>query len=494
VEVMNLLPLIVVVPLITAVVFSYIYRSKYVKPLTLFIGFILLVLPLLGTYGPYFFGGHGIVYIDTIPLVSGIAYTLNPLKETMIFTLMLIGSIVLVLSTRERELSGVFTSLVLMGLASVSAVILTEDLFNLYVFYEIAAITQAGLVILSGTEEAYRSAFRYLLVGTMAGSILLLGVGLLLSATGSLNIGDMGRCLTVNPLTPTVYGGLLMLIVGLAYGGGLPPFHTLKADLYARAKPFVAAILQAYSKFILIALMLVVLKLFGNLPIFHTTRGVLIALSVFAMVFGTVMALLQEDYRKLLAYHTVSQGGYVALGLALGTPLAILAGIFHGINHTLYKSALFIGAHILDKIKSTDMRKVGGLLLVTPTLAFLILCAKLASIGIPPFNGFQSKLLLAEAVMNANMPELAVLMLILSIGTFLYMMKAFYLIFLRPCSEEQLREFKDVKISKYYILSLGLLLVLCLFLGIYPDIVIDRLYPVVEDIGVKWVLESIKNS
>ncbi|AXI25179.1 hydrogenase subunit F [Methanofervidicoccus sp. A16] len=485
---MNLLPLIVVVPLIMAIIFSYIYRSKYVRSLTLLMALVLLILPFLGTYGPYFFGGHGITFIEGIPLVSGILYTLNPLKEILLFTLMLIGSLVLILSTKEKNLSGVFTSLVLMGLASVSAVILTEDLFNLYVFYEIAAIAQAGLVILAGTENAYRSAFKYLLVGTMAGSILLLGVGLLLSATGTLNIGDMGRYLALNPLTPTVYGGLLMLIVGLAYGGGLPPFHTLKVDLYARAKPFVSAILQTYSKFVLIALMLVILKLFGNLPIFNTIRGVLIALSVIAMVFGTVMALLQEDYRKLLAYHTISQGGYVALGLALGTPLGIVAGIFHGINHALYKSALFIGAHIVDKVRSSDMRKVGGLLLTIPIVAFLMLFAKFASIGIPPFNGFQSKLLLAEAVMGANIPELVVLMLIVSIGTFLYMMKAFYLIFLKPCGEEQLKEYRDVKISKYHIFSLGLLVVLCLILGVYPDIVLDRLYPIGEEIGISWVL------
>ncbi|HIQ32351.1 MAG TPA: energy conserving hydrogenase EhbF [Methanothermococcus okinawensis] len=482
---MNLLPLIVVIPLLMAIVFSYIYRSKYIRLLTLLMALVLLVLPLLGLYGPYFFGGHGVVYIEGMPFVSGILYTLNPLKETLIFTLMLIGVLVLIISTREERLSGTFTALVLMGLASVSAVILTEDLFNLYVFYEIAAITQAGLVILAGREEAYRSAFRYLLVGTMAGSILLLGVGLLLSATGSLNIVDMGRYLALKPLTPTVYGALLMLIVGLAYGGGLPPFHTLKVDLYSRTKPFVAAILQTYSKFILIALMLVILKLFGGLPIFNTTRGVLIALSVFAMVFGTVMALLQDDYRRLLAYHTVSQGGYVALGLALGTPLGIVAGIFHGINHALYKSALFIGAHIVEKIKSPYMREVGGLLLAMPTVTFLILCAKLASIGIPPFNGFQSKLLLAEAVMSADMPELVILMLIVSIGTFLYMMKAFYLIFLKPCSEEQLREYREVRISKYHIFSLGLLVLLCIVLGLYPDMVLDRLLPLGEEIAIE---------
>lgn len=485
----NFLPLIVVFPLIMSIIFSYIYKSKTVRILTFLMALILVVLPFFGTYGTYFFGDHAIA-LGSTSLTSGIAYVLNPAKNVMVFTLMLIGSLILISATGEKKLNGIFTSLMLMGLASVSAIIMAEDIFNLYVFYEIAAITQAGLVIASGTENAYKAAFRYLLIGTMAGSLLLLGIALLLSATGTLNIEDMRNFLANNSATPAIYGGLLMLIIGLGYGGGLPPFHTIKADMYSRARPFVASMLQTYSKFVLIALMIVILKLFGGLPYFNTTRGVLIALSIGGMVFGTVMALLQNDYKKLLAYHTISQGGYVAAGLAIGTPLGIVAGIFHGINHAIYKSALFLGAHIVSKAKSSNMAKLGGLLPFMPFVAFMILCAKLATIGIPPLNGFQSKLLLVDAAMKANIPELAIIMILVSIGTFVYMMKAFYLIFLKPCSEEQIEEYKNIKISKYSVFSLAILTVLCILLGIYPDIVVDRIYPFAKDIGINWALNK----
>ena len=154
----NFLPLIVVFPLIMSIIFSYIYKSKIVRILTLLMALILIVLPFIGTYGTYFFGGHGIDLGGT-SLTSGIAYVLNPTKNVMIFTLMLIGSLILISASGEKKLNGIFTSLMLMGLASVSAIIMTEDIFNLYVFYEIAAITQAGLVIASGTENAYKAAF-----------------------------------------------------------------------------------------------------------------------------------------------------------------------------------------------------------------------------------------------------------------------------------------------------------------------------------------------
>ena len=484
-EKMNLLPLIVVFPLIMAIIFNFLYKSRIIKALTLLMALSLLVLPFLAGYGTYYFAGHGIME----GLVSGIAYTYDPAKQIMVFVLMLIGSLVLISGIGEKKVNGLFTSLILMGLASVSAVVLADDLFNIYVFYEIAAIAQTGLVIASGTENAYKAAFRYMLIGTVAGSLLLFGIAFLLSATGTLNISDMHNYLANNPATPTIYGGLMMLIIGLCYGSGLPPFHTVKADVYARAKPFIASMLQTYSKFVLVALMLVIFKLFGGLSYFNTAHGVLIALSIFGMVFGVVMALLQSDYKKLLSYHAISQGGYVAAGLALGTPLGIIAGIFHAINHVIYKSALFLGAHIVSQKKSSNLAKLGGLLPIMPTVAFMILCAKLAISGVPPFNGFQSKLLLAEAAMNVNMPELAIIMIIVSIGTFVSMMKAFYLIFLKPCSEEQMEEYKNLKVSKYSVFSLAVLTILCVILGIYPDIVINQIAPFANDIGKSLMIK-----
>ncbi|MBG0769226.1 energy conserving hydrogenase EhbF [Methanococcus maripaludis] len=482
---MNLLPLIVVFPMFVAIIFNYLNgKDKLIRPMTLIMAILLLALPFIGSYGIYNFGAHGIEN----GLISGISYLYTPVKQLIITVIMLIGSLVLITGLGEKKSSGLFVALMLMGLASVSAVVMADDLFNIYVFYEIAAIAQTGLVIASGTEKAYRSAFRYLILGNFAGSILLLGVSMLLAATGTLNITDMHNFLLNNPSTPTIYGGLLMLIIGLCYGSGLPPFHTVKADIYARAKPHVAAMLQTYSKFVLVALLLVIFKLFGGLSYFASAHGVLIGLSVLGMVFGVVMALLQTDYKKLLAYHAISQGGYVAAGIALGTPLGIVAGIFHAINHVIYKSALFLGAHIVERRKEGNLNKLGGLLPVIPATAFMVLCAKLAISGVPPFNGFQSKLLLAEAAMNVNMPELAIIMILVSIGTFVSMMKAFYLIYLKPCSQEQLEEYKKAKPSKYAVFSLAVLTFLCILLGIFQNLATDIIYPFANEIGRVWTL------
>ncbi len=482
---MNLLPLIVVFPLIMAIILNYLYKNRFVKLLTVITLLLILIFPLVSIYGTYYFAGHGIVD----GFVSGISYIYNPTKMIMVFILMLIGSLTLITSLGEK-INGLTVALILLGLGSVSAIVLSDDLFNVYVFYEIAAVAQAGLVMSSGTENAYKAGFKYLIIGTLAGSLLLFGIGLLLAGTGTLNITDMHHYLA-NIESPSygIYGGLLMMIIGLAYGSGLPPFHTVKANVYSEAEPYLAGILQTFSKFVLIAMIIIMFKIFGGLSYFATSQGVLIGLSIFAMVFGVVMALLQSDYKKLLSYHAISQVGYVSVGLALGTPLGIVAGIFHGINNVIYKTALFLGAHIVSKKASSDLSKIGGLLPVMPVVAFMILCAKLAISGVPPFNGFQSKLLLAESAMKANMPELTLIMIIVSIGTFVSMMKAFYLIFLKPCPDERLEEYKNIKISKYSIFSLTILTLLCILLGLYPDIVVNTIMPFAKDIGSQLVIK-----
>ncbi|WP_456471546.1 energy conserving hydrogenase EhbF [Methanocaldococcus sp.] len=463
---MNYLPLIVVFPLIMAIILNLLHgRDKIVKYITFLVAFSLLILPFLAPYGYYYFGGHG--YLDGY--ISGIAYLYTPFKKVILITLSLIASLVLITGMGEKIKNNMFVVFSLMGFASISAIVLADDIFNLYVFFEILAMVQAGLVFLSGTEESYKAGLRYMIIGTVAGSLMLLGIGFLLAMTGTLNITDMKNYIVNSPIT---YVSLLLLIIGYAYGSGLPPFHNIKADLYGRSKAFISALLQTFSKFTLVAIILVILNLFSSLPLFPSAKGVLLALGVLGMVFGVVMALTQSDYKRLLAYHAISQGGYVATGLALGTPLGIVAGVFHAINNVIYKSALFLGAYIVEKTGSNDLYKLGSLLPTIPYVAFLILCAKLAISGVPPFNGFQSKLLLAQAAMQANLPEIAIIMIFVSIGTFMSMMKAFYLIFLKPTN----RKYENIKVPKLALISLTILVFLCILLGVYPEIVTNYLW------------------
>jgi energy-converting hydrogenase B subunit F len=195
------------------------------------------------------------------------------------------------------------------------------------------------------------------------------------------------------------------------------------------------------------------------------------------------MALKQENYHRMLSYHAISQAGYVAAGLGIGTPTAIAAGIFHAINHVLYKSALFLGCECVGRgRKSTDFKGLGGLIGPLPAVAVLVLGAKFAISGIPPFNGFQSKLMLMGGAFDAGMPEVTAVMILVSVLTFISMMKAFHLVFLRPADVPD----DAANIPKTYVIALIILVGLCLVLGLFPDLALNLIKPVAENVGLPW--------
>ncbi|WP_423792453.1 energy conserving hydrogenase EhbF [Methanocaldococcus indicus] len=466
---MNLLPIIVLFPITMALILNLLHgKERVVKYLTYFLAISLIILPFIGNYGYYYFGGHGVVDGYT----TGIAYLYNSGKQALLIILSLIVSLSLITGMSERLKNNMFVVLTLMGFAGVAAIILSDDLFNLYVFFEIVSMVQAGLVFLSGTEESYKAGLRYTIIGVVAGSFMLLGIAFLLAVTGSLNISDIKNYIVDNPV---VYAGLMLLIVGLAYSSGLPPFHIIKADLYSRAKGFISSILQMYSKFVLVGVFLVIIKIFSGLAVYSITQGILIFLSVLAIVFGTVLALVSKDLKRLLAYSSISHVGFASIGLALGTPLAIVAGIFHIINSVIFKAGLFIMAYVISSIRCPNLEKLGGLIDKTPLLALLTLILMLSAAGIPFLGGFQSKLLIIKEVI-IYYPEIAIIMILASIGSFIYMTKAFYLIFLRPTNYE----YDKIKVPKSAIFSMIVLVILTILFGVYPDIILKYLINLVD--------------
>ncbi len=466
---MNLLPVIVLFPITMALILNLLHENeKLVKYLTYILSLILIFLPFIGSFGYYYFGGHGVINGYT----TGIAYFYNVGKQVLLLILSFIVSISLITGMGEKFKNNMFVVLTLMGYAGISAIILSDDLFNLYVFFEIVSMVQAGLVFLSGTEESYKAGLRYLLIGVVAGSLMLLGITIIIAITGSLNISDIKYYILDSPLA---YVGSILLIIGLAYSSGIPPFHNIKVDLYSRAKGFISAVLQTYSKFIFVALSIIIIKIFSGLSFFSSLKGILIALSVISMVFGTVLAILEDDYKRLLAYSSISHLGFVGIGIALSSPLAILAGIFHAINSVVFKSGLFLSAYIVSNIRGPKLLNLGGLIKYIPFTAFFTLLLIFSAVGVPPFGGYVSKLLLIREIMP-QFPEIAGLMILISVGSFVYLMKAFYLIFLAPNKED----YNDIRYPKVAYYSLVILSLLSLILGIFSNIILNKLFTLVK--------------
>jgi len=370
----------------------------------------------------------------------------------------------------------------------------TNDLFNFFVFLEVASISGAALVSYStwGKHPPY-AGFKYLLISSVATIFFLLGVGFCYAQYGSFNIQYINASLNHSLLDRMA---LIFMISALAMKAGSVPMHMWVPDTYAEAPAPVSAMLKTAGIVSLYALFRICFSLFGNpLPgvinaINNTTLGwIIIILGLLSMFVGVTMALIQHDVKRLMAFHAVSQTGYMLLGVGVGIAvysandgghsfrtfgsLAMAGGIFHIMNHAFYKSLLFLTAGVMEKRFGTrNLNSMIGLAHkdIFTTIAFII--GALAISGIPPFNGFASKLLIYESVYKFN-PLLSIIAMFVSVLTLASFMKVFYSSFLGPRRDDLVVD--DKKISSGMTLGMLILAVLVVLMGIFPDIVISNL-------------------
>jgi energy-converting hydrogenase B subunit F len=489
----------VIVPIICALFLNLIHKKdRAIKTLAIVLALFLPALPLLANYGLHYFGGYAplienptlatnLPSIITASAVNvfhpAITYSFQNAQKLFIFILGLIGLLVVFTSVFEtRRPSGVYLYMIFMGIASIIAILLTDDIFNLYVFFEIAALATVGIVLVSGIKGNYETALKYMILGSIASPLLLLGIALILGVTGNVNITDIIYSIKtgiVNPQSPVLLMACGLIVFGWLYGSGLPPFHTIKSSIYSKALPHGAALVQAFSVFTFVALGIIILRIFSYLPF---SQMVILGVSLLAMILGITMAIVQTDIKRMIGYLAVGELGYIGIGLGLGTTFGITAGLFQAVNEAVITAILFLGFGIvLYKTGITDIRKLGGLMVQNPLVALLVLLGGFAMAGVPPLNAFQSKLMLIQSSIQAGLPELGVIMILLSIVTFMTFMKAFHAVYLRskPADLEIINE----KIPKATIISMLVLLGVCLIFGLFPQIATGYLQPLASSLA-----------
>ena len=426
----NILPLFVGISLAGAFLTSIV--GKKLKWLPDLMGsvttFILLVLSLI-TVRIVATQGILVYSVGSWKLPIGIALVLDGLTAFMLVTVNLMAFLIAIYSINYMERftsKWKFYTLFLLMVAGMNGVVITGDMFNLFVFLEIASVASYALVAFGTERHELEAAFKYTVMSTVGSLFVLLGIVFLYSYTSTLNMADMANILAQKSASNVTIMVSVLFIMGFGLKAALVPFHAWLPDAHPSAPAPISAMLSG--------ILIKSLGVYTLCRVFYNIIGINSSLSLILMVLGTLsmvigvfLAIGQWDFKRLLAYHSISQIGYVILGIGLGTPLGMIGGLFHLFNHSVFKSLLFLNSGAVEYATGTrDLQKMGGLMTKMPITGTTSLVASMSIAGIPPFNGFWSKLIIIIACVQANRLGYAfwaVLASILTLASFMKVMK-----------------------------------------------------------------------
>jgi multicomponent Na+:H+ antiporter subunit D len=437
----------------------------------------------------YVFGAaatHLAVPLDSGGIPIRIIFTVDPMSAFMDIICAIVGISVLLYSmsseSRNSFLEGYYTLFLLM-ITGVFGMVSTGDFFNFFVFLEILSLASAGIIAyrIDG-GLAVEAALKYFVLSTLGAIFVLFAIGIYYGQYDALNIAMIAQRMQFTLLDKIA---LVLLVAAFAMKCGAVPLHFWTPDAYSMAPSSATAFLVVASQASLYGLFRVVFTMYNITMNCVTVGWIIIILGVLSMVVGVTMAIPQKDVKRLIAYCAISQTGYMLLGVGVGLAVlgnaalsnafgfqAMEGGIFHIFNDAMFKGLLFLTAGaIFYRIGTCDLNKMGGLgHNMKYTMIFFIIGA-LATAGIPPFNGFASKLMIYESVYLFN-PILAIIAMVVSILTLALFVKVFHSIFMGP----QLPEYKDVKEAPLpMLIGMGILAAIVILFGLFPQLVVNGL-------------------
>jgi multicomponent Na+:H+ antiporter subunit D len=317
-----------------------------------------------------------------------------------------------------------FYAVYLLCMTGLAGMTITGDAFNIFVFLEISSLSSYALISQGTTPRALTSAIQYLVMGTIGGTFILLGIGMIYMVTGTLNIVDMAVQLQAVGPNRTVLVALACIGVGTGIKLAVFPLHIWLPNAYTYAPAIVTAFLAATAtKVAYYVLLRFVFSVFGIDLAFGSLRldAVLMPLAIIAMFAGSIVAIFQDDIKRMLAYSSVAQIGYMVLGLSMASVAGLTGGIVHMFNHALMKSGLFlVMACVLLRMGSTRLDAMRGLGRQMPLTMAAFVVGGLSLIGVPATVGFVSKWYLVKAAIEGGLWPVAVLILLSSLLALIY--------------------------------------------------------------------------
>ncbi len=381
-----------------------------------------------------------------------------------------------------------FFTLLLLMVAGGFGMMFTGDLFNLFVFLEIASIAGGALIAYrTGFADTQEGGFKYIVVSAVAGLMVLFATGILYAQYNSLNIAYLAQVIQYTTLDQIA---LALFLIAFAMKTGMVPLHLWFPDAYSVAPASITGMLVITSHACMYAAFRICFTLYGGVIDALVVGWIIIIIGLLTMFVGVTMAVYQKDVMRFMSYHAISQLGYmwvgVGVGLAvLGTPAllaygrdAMSGGIFHILNHAMYKPLLFFtGGALFYYTGTRDLTRMGGLAHKMKWTTVLYIIGTLSISGIPPLNGFSSKILIYESVFRFN-PILTIVGIIVSILTLASFTKAFHSAFMGA----ELPEYKGgQEVPRSMIIGMVILAAGIVFITLFPSLIVDwAIYPAAD--------------
>ncbi len=485
------LPLFIAVPLVIAFVLPMFGRKGKAAATAL----ANLVTILLLVFAVASIGKTEVYEIGKWSIPLGINLVLDGLSSLLLLAINVVAAAAMLFSIRYMEqytAKTKYLSLFLLMVAGMNGVVLSGDIFNLFVFLEIASLASYALVGFGCDHEELEASFKYMVLGSIASVFILFGIALIYGNTGTLNMAFISKAIKDSGLNAGLALALAMFMAGFGLKAALVPFHAWLPDAHPSAPAPISAMLSGVliKALGVYSLARIIFNVFGvSVPV----GWVLITLGVLSMVVGVFLAVGQWDFKRLLAYHSISQMGYVILGLGIGAlilanngkvewaAMAILGGMFHLVNHAVFKSLLFLTSGSVEMSTGTrQLKELGGLAEKLPFTRATCTVASASIAGVPPFNGFWSKMILVIASVQAGFLWLAVVTVVVSLVTLISFLKIQRYVFLGDLPEN-LRQIKENK--GFMLVAMVFLACLCLLMGalvLVPGLKASILEPAVK--------------
>jgi multicomponent Na+:H+ antiporter subunit D len=403
---MNLLSLPIVIPLLSAVLCllfkNSLSKQRIISVTALTIHLSVSIFLLLGVKEQGYFTLNSGGWESSI----GIVLVVDILSCIMLVVTAFIALCVLVYSFKEIELkiqSRFFYPLFNFLILGVNGAFITGDIFNLYVWFEIMLLSSFILLVIGKQPDQLEGAIKYVLLNLFSSFLFLIGVGILYAKVGSLNLADIAQKISQDPSGSLLNTTGVIFLVAFGFKAAVFPFFFwLPASYHTPPTAISALFAGLLTKVGVYALIRIFTLIFiADSELF---KSILIVIALLTMTIGALCAASQFEIRKILSVHIVSQIGYMVLGLAIFTPLAIAGAIFCIIHNILVKTNLFlISGLILKHTKTTDLNKSGGLYKSYPFLSVLFCLTAFSLAGIPPFSGFWAKLSILKAAVESEM-------------------------------------------------------------------------------------------